>query len=73
VGPLADVTATFGRGTLVRAGPLVEARLSDHLDLLVLAAVPLRTPDSLGLFGGTYGTARLRWTSATGEERPSPP
>lgn len=69
-GALADGTATFGRGTIVRAGPLATVALSDHLDLLVLTAVPLRSPDSLGLLGGMYGTVRLRWTWASGEGLP---
>lgn len=68
LGALADLTATFGRGTLVRAGPLLVLNFTDHLDLVVLAAPALRSPDSLGLLGGMYGTARLRWTWATGEK-----
>jgi hypothetical protein len=70
LGALADFTATSGRDTLVRVGPLVAARLTDHLDLVVLAAAAVRTPDALGLIGGMYGTVRLRWIWASGEERP---
>jgi hypothetical protein len=70
IGPFGDLTATFGRGTIARAGPFVNWQLTHHLDLLGVAAFALRTPDSLGALYGTYGTLFLRWRWASGEEKP---
>lgn len=73
LGPLGDITATFGRGTIARFGPFSNFQFTDHLDLLAVFAFAVRTPDSLGLFYGAYGTFVLRWRWASGEQTPQFP
>jgi hypothetical protein len=69
VGPMADLTESFGRGTTARIGALGIVNLTDHLDLVGLLLWPVRSPDELG-FKGTFGTLRLRWQWASGESKP---
>lgn len=53
-----------------RAGPLVVAQLTDHLELMALASVPIAGPDTLGVILGSYGAGALRYRWATGETSP---
>ena len=69
LGPMGDLTASFGRGTTARAGAIGIINLTNHLDLVGLLLWPLRSPDELG-FKGTFGTLRLRWKWASGESQP---
>jgi hypothetical protein len=69
IGPMGDLTATFGRGNTVRIGGVASFTLTDHLDIAGLLLIPVQSPDDLG-FKGTFGSIRLRWQWATGESRP---
>jgi len=69
IGPMGDLTASFGRGTTARLGAIGIVNLTNHLDLVGLLLWPARSPDDLG-FKGSYGTLRLRWQWASGESKP---
>jgi hypothetical protein len=69
VGPMGDLTTSFGRGNTTRLGAVASITLTNHLDLAGLLLIPLQSPDDLG-FKGTYGSLRLRWQWSTGESHP---
>jgi hypothetical protein len=69
IGPMADLTATFGRGDTIRIGGVASFALTNHLDIAGLLLIPVQSPDDLG-FKGTFGSIRLRWQWATGEANP---
>jgi hypothetical protein len=69
IGPMGDLTGTFGRGDTIRVGGVASFTLTNHLDIAGLLLIPVQSPDDLG-FKGTFGSIRLRWQWATGECRP---
>jgi hypothetical protein len=69
IGPMGDLTASFGRGDTIRVGGVASYTLTNHLDIAGLLLIPVQSPDDLG-FKGTFGSIRLRWQWATGESRP---
>jgi hypothetical protein len=69
IGPMGDLTGTFGRGNTVRLGGVASFTLTSHLDIAGLLLIPVQSPDDLG-FKGTFGSVRLRWQWATGESHP---
>jgi hypothetical protein len=73
-GVLAEYGFGTGRGQGVwRAGPVVSAQLTDHLQFNAGVTLKIDSPDQLGLTLGAFGTAGFRYQWATGERRPELP
>ncbi len=72
-GALGEWLSPEGREQTWRAGPLVNWTLTDHLSADLVYSLPVSSPDDLGLWSGAWGTARLRYTWASGEEKPAFP
>jgi hypothetical protein len=68
-GVLVEQLALMGRSRPLelRAGPSIWANLGDHWDLYGYLSWPVVSPDSLGFWGGLYGSVGLLFRMATGE------
>jgi len=74
VGLLYEWLVGTGRDQNVfRMGPAAALQLTDHLEAVGTVSVVLHSPDSLGIFLGSYGLAGLRYRWATGERAPELP
>jgi hypothetical protein len=71
VGAFADQLTLLGRSNdfVLRFGPAMWAQLTDHLEIAVIVAAPVISPDDLDLLTGTYGTAALVYRFASQEPR----
>jgi hypothetical protein len=74
VGLLYEWLVGTGRDQNVfRIRPAGSLQLTDHLEAVGALSVVLYSPDTLGIFLGTYGLAGLRYRWATGERAPELP
>lgn len=74
VGLLYEWLVGTGRDqNLFRMGPAGSLQLTDHLEVVGALSVVVHSPDTLGLFLGSYGLAGLRYRWATGERAPELP
>jgi hypothetical protein len=74
VGPLVEYVFATGRpDPVVRVGPAISMVLTDHLEAQAAVTFAVSSPDSLGIFMGSYGVAGLRYRWASGEPQPKFP
>jgi len=71
LGALAEHLSMFGRTNPLafRVGPSVWARLTDHAEFALYLTLPVKSPDSLGLWGGMYGSVAVVYRFATQEQQ----
>jgi len=68
-GVLGEWLSAEGRGQTWRLGPLVDWAATDHLSLSAVYTVPISSPDDLGAWVGAWGTLRVRYAWASGEQQ----
>jgi hypothetical protein len=68
VGVLAELVGLPGRDQLVfRSGPVLSVTITDHTDAIGVFSPVFVSPDSLGLWHGTFGQLGFRYRWATGD------
>jgi hypothetical protein len=74
IGALSELVVLPGReGNIVRVGPVAHMALTDHMDALAILSVVVNSPDSLGLFNGSFGVLGISYRWATGDPHPAFP
>jgi hypothetical protein len=73
-GVLTELVTLGGRSdTIFRMGPAAVVSITDHLTAQGTLSVVVKSPDSLGLFNGSFGVFGVAYRWATGDPHPAFP